>query len=60
MTKDRSFKRFVRARMAKTGESYTAARCALLQAVPEPAPVDGEPPALATSDAEISRRTGRG
>jgi hypothetical protein len=35
MTKQGSFKRLVRARMEKTGESYTAARAALLAA---PAP----------------------
>ena len=35
MTKQKTFKRRVRARMAKTGESYTAARRRLL---PEPAP----------------------
>ena len=34
MTKERSFKQLVRARMAKTGESYTAARAVLLQAAP--------------------------
>jgi hypothetical protein len=30
MTEHRSFKRLVRARMEKTGESYTAARASLL------------------------------
>jgi hypothetical protein len=30
MTRHRSFKRLVRARMEKTGESYTAARAMLL------------------------------
>ena len=34
MTRQRSFKRLVRARMEKTGESYTAARAALLSAAP--------------------------
>jgi uncharacterized protein YndB with AHSA1/START domain len=59
MTRDRSFKRLVRARMDKTGESYTAARAALLAEEPSPgAPAPG--PALVTSDAEIRRRTGRG
>ena len=32
MTRHRSFKRLVRARMDKTGESYTAARAVLLAA----------------------------
>jgi hypothetical protein len=58
MTRDRSFKRLVRARMDKTGERYSAARAALLAAADEP--TGTEPPALATSDPEIRRRTGRG
>jgi hypothetical protein len=57
MTVQKSFKRLVRTRMEKTGESYTAARASLLAAVEQPAV---EPPALATSDEEIRRRTGRG
>jgi hypothetical protein len=57
MTRQRSFKRLVRARMEKTGESYTAARAVLL-AAEKPAGV--EQPPLATSDEEIRRRTGRG
>jgi hypothetical protein len=53
MTRQRSFKRLVRARMEKTGESYTAARAQLLAGV--------EPKRwLATSDAAIRERTGRG
>ncbi|HEX6359824.1 hypothetical protein [Actinophytocola sp.] len=55
MTEHRSFKKLVRARMAKTGESYTAARAKLLAASdPGPAPV------LVTSDDTIRVRTGRG
>ena len=54
MTRQRSFKRLVRARMEKTGESYTAAR-AMLLAAEEP---DGA--WLATSDERIRERTGRG
>jgi hypothetical protein len=53
MTRQKSFKRLVRARMDKTGESYTAAR-AMLLAAQEP---DGW---LATSDERIRERTGRG
>src|SRR3954467_10954258 len=57
MTTQKSFKRLVRARMDKTGESYTAARAVLLAANDsEP----GERPPLATSDATIRERTGRG
>jgi uncharacterized protein YndB with AHSA1/START domain len=57
MTTQRSFKRLVRARMEKTGESYTAARAMLL--TPEPS-ANGGPPVLATSDEAIRERTGRG
>jgi hypothetical protein len=57
MTRQKSFKRLVRARMEKTGESYTAAR-AMLLAAEEPAAA-GAPP-LATSDTAIRERTGRG
>jgi hypothetical protein len=44
--------------MEKTGESYTAARTALL--TPPQKPRTAEKPPLATSDLEIRRRTGRG
>jgi hypothetical protein len=54
MTTQRSFKRLVRARMEKTGESYTAARARLL-AGDEPQRIS-----LATSDETIRERTGRG
>jgi hypothetical protein len=57
MTRQRSFKRLVRTRMEKTGESYTAARASLM-AADEPEAIDRA--ALATSDEEIRRRTGRG
>jgi uncharacterized protein YndB with AHSA1/START domain len=57
MTRQKSFKRLVRSRMEKTGESYTAARAMLLAAA-EPAVSAGPP--LATSDEAIRQRTGRG
>jgi hypothetical protein len=57
MTIQKSFKRLVRSRMEKTGESYTAARAILLAA---DEPKDADRPRLATSDEEIGRRTGRG
>ena len=57
MTTQRSFKRLVRARMQKTGESYTAARAVLLSA--DDGSGGGKPP-LATSDDSIRERTGRG
>jgi hypothetical protein len=58
MTMQKSFKRLVRTRMEKTGESYTAARASLLAARDEPAA--GGEPVLATSDAAIRERTGLG
>lgn len=57
MTRQRSFKLMVRARMAKTGERYAAARAVLLAAEPV---VGGDKPTLVTSDETIRRRTGRG
>jgi uncharacterized protein YndB with AHSA1/START domain len=57
MTRQRSFKRLVRARMEKTGERYAAARAALL-AAEEPKATDA--PVLTVSDEVIRRRTGRG
>jgi uncharacterized protein YndB with AHSA1/START domain len=57
MTRQKSFKRLVRSRMEKTGESYTAARAVLLAA--EKSEVV-ERPSLTTSDEVIRRRTGRG
>ncbi|HEX6756001.1 MAG TPA: hypothetical protein VF109_08650 [Mycobacteriales bacterium] len=70
MTRHKSFKRLVRSRMDKTGESYTAARAILLGAVPSPASEPIPSPAatraagadrvLATSDEAIRQRTGLG
>ena len=40
MTRQKSFKRLVRARMEKTGESYSAARASLL-AANEPKATEG-------------------
>jgi hypothetical protein len=54
MTAHKSFKRLVRSRMEKTGESYTAARARLL-AGDEPQRIS-----LSTSDETIRERTGRG
>ena len=59
MTRQKSFKRLVRSRMEKTGESYTAARAAMLAANGSE-PATGEPPVLVTSDETIRGRTGRG
>src|SRR3712207_3275274 len=58
MTTQKSFKRAVRERMAKTGERYTAARAHLLPAEPgEPAAPDYVP---RMSDDAVRRATGRG
>jgi hypothetical protein len=57
MTRQKSFKRLVRARMEKTGESYTAARASLLGAEEQTAT---EGPTLTMSDESIRRRTGLG
>jgi hypothetical protein len=56
VTEHKSFKRLVRARMAKTGESYTAARAMLLRG---DEPVQAPEVRLATSDEKIRQRTGR-
>ena len=60
MTTQKSFKRLVRTRMEKTGESYTAARASLLAGREAPQASQGPEPVLATSDAAIRERTGRG
>ena len=57
MTRQKSFKRLVRTRMEKTGQSYTAARAALLGAQGTKAT---EGPTLTMSDESILGRTGRG
>lgn len=59
MTRQKTFKRKVRARMQKTGESYTAARRRLIAAGerPEAGAAEFEPP---MSDDAIRERTGRG
>jgi hypothetical protein len=60
MTQERSFKRLVRARMAKTGESYTAARAMVLAASDDTDTGGSAKSPLVTSDETIRRRTGRG
>ncbi len=65
MPTQKDFKRIVRARMEKTGESYTAARSALLTkaasaAAPKPAAPKSRWPELAgMSDAAVRTKTGR-
>jgi hypothetical protein len=58
MTRQKSFKRLVRSRMEKTGESYTAARASLLAGKEK-----GEAaaaPVMPISEEAIVKRTGRG
>ena len=59
MTKQRTFKRRVRERMEKTGESYTAARRMLIAAGqrPDASPPQFEPP---VAEAKVVEATGRG
>ncbi len=57
MTRQRSFKRLVRSRMEKTGESYAAARAALLAG--KEADDSAATLVLPLSDEAIRRRTGR-
>ena len=57
MTRQRSFKRLVRARMEKTGERYAAARAAFLAAEES---TSTKALRLTVSDEVIRRRTGRG
>jgi uncharacterized protein YndB with AHSA1/START domain len=61
MTRSKTFKKVVRARMEKTGESYTAARARLL-AANNPSENAGavEAAEFSMSDEAIRRRTGRG
>jgi hypothetical protein len=59
MTRQKMFKRKVRARMEKTGESYTTARRQLIAAGERPEPEAAQfPPPM--SDEAIRERTGRG
>jgi len=58
MTTHKTFKRRVRSRMAKTGESYTAARRQLLAHAEPVTPVPAAPSAP-TSDESLVRATGR-
>ncbi len=59
MTEQKSFKRLVRRRMAKTGESYTAARAQLL-AGDEAAAVDPDVLQFPCSEERLREQTGRG
>lgn len=61
MTADKNFKRLVRARMEKTGESYTAARSVLVAAraeLPAEPTVDEYPDLAGMSDDAVRAKTG--
>ena len=58
MPKDKDFKRLVRTRMQKTGESYTAARAVLLERRDPPPASYAELAGM--SDDAVRKRTGRG
>lgn len=58
MTEQKTFKRRVRARMEKTGESYTAARRMLIANGDRPEPAPSYPPLM--SDEAVTARTGHG
>jgi hypothetical protein len=59
MTEHKSFKRLVRGRMAKTGESYTAARAQLLAGTEVPT-VDSDVLQFPCSEERLREQTGRG
>lgn len=58
MPAQKDFKRLVRARMQKTGESYTSARSQLLKQRPAPAPTPDYAELAGMSDATIKAKTG--
>ena len=58
MPKDKDLKRLIRARMDKTGESYTAARAHVVGAPPAPLPEDHETVA-GMRDEKVADATGR-
>jgi hypothetical protein len=58
MTTHKDFKRLVRGRMQKTGESYTAARAQLLKQPQAPRPTDYAARAGMMSDAALKAKTG--
>jgi len=58
MTKNADFKKLVRARMAKTGESYAAARAQLLDAPSEPG-LDEYADLAGMADDAVAKKTGK-
>ncbi len=59
MTKQRHFKRRIRERMRKTGESYTTARLHLLGHLHKPAPEETEATSALRSHPKLVRLRGR-
>lgn len=60
MTEQRSFKRIVRDRMEKTGESYTAARTRLLAGPGDGGPASVPEAVMPVAETRLRERTGRG
>jgi hypothetical protein len=60
MPTQKVFKGRVRARMSKTGESYTAARQQLIRKAGDPSPTEPDPALFGVPDESMIRRTGRG
>ena len=58
MPLQKDFKRLVRARMSKTGESYTAARARILQLTPVPQPAADYAKLAGMTDAAVKAKTG--
>ena len=60
MPTQKVFKARVRARMSKTGESYTAARRQLIRKAGDPSSTEPDPALFGVPDESMIRRTGRG
>src|SRR3954453_14537861 len=60
MTQQKDFKRLVRARMQKTGESYTAARLHLVKPIEKPVEKPDYAKLAGMSDAKVEKATGCG
>jgi hypothetical protein len=60
MPTQKVFKARVRARMSKTGESYTAARQQLIRKAGDPSSTEPDPALFGVPDESMIRRTGRG
>ena len=59
MPRDKDRKRIIRARMKKTGESYTAARAQITKTQPKPTRTVDHAALAGMSDAAVAAKTGR-